>query len=395
MRILYYDWDEFNGEDCRDAMKRLGHEVETIKVDLSGFEVTPEIEKKFKAQFDRKDSTGKRYFDLVYSFDYYPNISEVCQKYGVPYVSWVFDCPHYTLDSHTITNPVNHVYVFDKWLYGQFRDKGVKTVNYSPLGVNAQRLEAMCREIDEETGRNIVYWHDVSFLGSLYDNEFNFYDQVKYLPPELKQYMDIVIEAQEKIYGHDLFTDEKAVTQAHIDRLRKYIKFEQTGKYEIDYDNVIRDVLRKKVTVNERRKILERMGEHFDTVIYTNPDAKPVAGVSNLGIADYSTKMPKVFHKSKINLNIGLRCILSGVSLRVVDVLAAGGFLLTTYTDEIAEYFEDGKDLAIARTPEELISKAAYYLEHDEERKEIARNGQKKVFEEFAYTKLLPDILKI
>ena len=395
MRILYYDWDEFNGEDCRDAMIRLGHEVETIKGNLSSFEVTPEIEALFKKRFDRTDKDGKRHFDLVYSFDYYPNISEICQRYDMPYVCWVFDCPHYTLDSHTNNNPVNHIYVFDRQLHDRLRGKGVSTVCYSPLGVNAKRLEKLCKDMDAETGGRIVYQHDVCFLGSLYDNEYNFYDQVKYLPPELKEYIDLVLMAQEKIYGHDLFTDEKAVTDEHIKRLGQYIRFENTGKYEIDYDNVLRDVLRKKVTVNERRHIMEQMGANFDTVIYTNPDAKPIEGVSNLGIADYSTKMPRVFRKSKINLNIGLRCILSGVSLRVMDVLAAGGFLLTTYTEEIAEYFEDGKDLAIARTPEEMIAKTAYYLEHEDERKQIAINGQKKVFEQFAYTKLLPKILKI
>ncbi len=395
MRILYYDWDEFNGADCRDAMKRLGHQVDTLRLNLQGFDLTPEIEGQFKKRFERKDDSGKRYYDQVYSFDYYPNISEACQKYDVPYVSWVFDCPHYTLDSHTLANPVNHVYVFDRLLYDSIRAKGIDTICYSPLGVNAERLSAFCDEMDAETDGRIVYQHDVCFLGSLYDNEFNFYDQVKYLPPELKEYIDLVIGAQEKIFGHDLFSDEKAVTDEHIKRLGQYIKFENTGKYEINYDNVIRDILRKKVTVNERRHILERMGENFDTVMYTNPDAKPVAGVSNLGIADYTTKMPKVFRRSKINLNIGLRCILSGVSLRVVDVLAAGGFLLTTYTEEIAEYFQDGVDLAIARTPDEMIAKAAYYLEHEEERQEIARNGQKKVFDEFAYTKLLPRILTL
>ncbi len=394
MRILYYDWDEFNGEDCRDAMTRLGHQVDTIKMNLSGFDLTPSIEAGFRSRFEKTDSDGKRYYDLVYSFDYYPNISEVCQKYNVPYVSWVFDCPHYTLDSHTTNNPVNHIYVFDRSLYQDMRKKGIETVNYSPLGVNDQRLSQLCEKLDNETGGNIVYQHDVCFLGSLYDNEFNFYDQVKYLPPDLKQYTDLVIQAQERIFGHDLFTDEKAFTNAHVANLRNYIKFEDTGKYEIDYDNVIRDVLRKKVTVNERRNILAEMGKHFDTVIYTNPDAKPIDGVCNLGIADYTTKMPLVFHRSKVNLNITLRCITSGVSLRVMDVLAAGGFLLTSYTPEIDEYFTDGEDLAIARTPEEMIQKTAYYLEHEEERKEIAMNGQKKVFEKFSYMKLLPGIIK-
>ena len=232
-------------------------------------------------------------------------------------------------------------------------------------------------------------------MGNLYDNEYNFYDKVEYLPPNLKEYIDTVITLQEKIYGHDLFTDEKAITSEHIKRLREYIRFEDTGNYDLDYDRVVRDMLRKKVTVNERRHILEKMGERFDTVLYTMPDAKDIEGVINLGIADYLTKMPQVFRRSKVNLNITLRSIISGVPLRVLDVLAAGGFLITTYQKEIDEYFENGKELVIAHTPEEMIELTSYYLEHEDERKAIAENGQKKVFEKFAYTKLLPKILEI
>ncbi len=393
MRILYYDWDEFNGEDCRDAMRRLGHQVDVFKLDMHGFDLTQEMDEKIRGLCDKKGTDGGRFYDLLFSFDFFPNISEACQKYGMPYVSWVFDCPHYTLDSHVTNNPVNRIFVFDSMLYKRLLGKGVSTVRYSPLGVNDKRLSELCQKLDDETGGEIVYEHDVSFLGNLYDNEFNFYDQVEYIPTDLKQYVDLVIKAQEKVFGHDLFTDEKAITQSHIDRLREYINFENSGKYELDYDEIIRDILRKKVTVNERHNILAEMGKRFDTVLYTMPGAKPIEGVCNLGVASYTDKMPRVFHRSKVNLNISLRSILAGVPLRVLDILAAGGFLITNYQSEIAEYFEDGVDLVIAGTPEEMVQKTAYYLEHDEERKQIAINGQKKVLENFAYTKLLPMIL--
>ncbi|MBR4831893.1 MAG: glycosyltransferase [Butyrivibrio sp.] len=393
MRILYYYWDEFNGEDCMDAMRRLGHEVDILRLELETFELTQEVDNRFKELLTKEDG-GKRYYDIVYSFDYYPCISDACQKYDTPYVSWVFDCPHYTLDSHTINNPVNRVFVFDRDLYKIMKSKGVDTIHYSPLGVNEKRLSQFCKDLDAEVDGRIVYQHDVTFLGNLYDNEYNFYDQVTYLPPELKEYIDSVIELQEMTYGHDLFTDEKTITPDHVKRLREYIKFERTGNYDLDYDSIILDMLRHKVTVNERRHILERMGERFDTFLYTPPGAKPIPGVKNMGVADYTTKMPLVFRRSKVNLNITLRSILSGVSLRVIDILAAGGFLITTYQKEIDEYFEDGVDLVLARTPEEMVEKTAYYLEHEDERKEIAATGQKKVFENFAYTKLLPNILE-
>ena len=97
MRILYYDWDEFNGEDCRDAMKRLGHEVETIRLDQLGGDLTPETQQEFKWRFDRRDDSGKRYFDLVYSFDYFPSISEVCQKYEIKISEYIFAIVKYLL----------------------------------------------------------------------------------------------------------------------------------------------------------------------------------------------------------------------------------------------------------------------------------------------------------
>ena len=394
MRILYYDWDEFNGEDCRDAMTRLGHEVETIRLDQLGGDLTPETQQEFKWRFDRRDDSGKRYFDLVYSFDYFPSISEVCRKYDIPYVSWVFDCPHYPLFSPSIHNEVNRIFVFDRDLYRKLKDRGVQTVHHCPLAVNAKRLSEVCQSLDGENGGEIEYLHDVCFLGSLYDNEFNFYDQWTGIPAEIKEYLEQVIQSQEKVFGYDLFSDERVLSGSDIERISDFINIEDTGRYRIDYSDVIRDIFRKKVTVNERRNILTEMGKHFDTVVYTNPDAALIPNVDNLGIVSYTDKMPEIFHRSRINLNISLRCITSGVSLRVMDVLAAGGFLLTTYTSEIAEYFQDGVDLAIARTPEEMIDKAEYYLTHEDQRKKIARNGQKKVFEKFAYTKLLPGVLE-
>ena len=403
MHILYYDWDEFNGEDCRDAMTRLGHQVDMIKVTMNGYDLTPEIERAFaeklgigEGQVALDGSASNCRYDMIFSFDFFPNISEICQKYGIPYVSWVFDCPHYTLDSHVTSNPMNRIYLFDKILYDQMMSKSTsKTFRYSPLAVNAERLSKLCQDMDAETGGRIVYQHDVCFLGSLYDNEYNFYDQVKYLPPYLKGYVDAVIAAQERVFGADFFTMDSIFSDDHVRQLREFIKFEETGKYEINYDNVIRDILRKKVTVNERHHILEQMGKRFDTVLYTHPGTKGVPGVSNLGRADYTNKMPMVFRRSKINLNITLRSILSGVPLRVVDIMAAGGFLITNYQEEIAEYFVDGQDLVIAYTPEDMLDKTAYYLVHEDERKEIALNGQRKVLESFAYTRLLPEILKI
>lgn len=392
MRILYYDWDEFNGEDCRDAMRRLGYQVDIQKSFENKYDVTPEIKKALSDRFDMAEKEGKPY-DLVFTFNFFMNVSDICEERGIKYVSWVFDSPHGPLLSGSVRNHVNRVYVFDSAIYNEMRQQGIETVRFSTLAVNSERLRKLCEEIDAETDGIKVYLHDVSFLGTLYDNEFNFYDQITTLPPELKAYIDAVISAQEKVFGIDLFTDEKMVNMDLLMRIRNYVAFEKSGKVDFDYDKVLMDMLRKKVTVNERRHILERMGQNFHTALYTQGSIRPIEGVVNLGFADYMNKMPTIFRRSKVNLNINLRTIREGIPLRVFDVLGAGGFLITGYQKGIAERFEDGKDLVMAQTPDDMVAKVDYYLKHDEEREKIARSGQQKVLKDYSYIKLLPDIL--
>ena len=392
MQILYYDWDEFNGEDCRDAMRRLGYEVEVYKSTRDVLDYTDELFQSVNARIQAAEKAGHP-FDLIFSFNFFPNLSEICAKINMRYVSWVFDCPHKTLCSYNVSNSVNEIHIFDRRMCDDLKEKGINTVRHTPLAVNEERLRKLCEDLDKETMGFRTYEHEVSFIGNLYDNEFNFYDQITTMPDALKNDVDAVINAQEKVFSVDFFTDESIVNTVHIKKIRDYISFENSGKYDINYDEVILDMLRKKVTVNERRHILEKMGERFDTVLYTAGDVRPIPGICNLGYADYTTRMPRVFRRSKINLNITLRSIRSGIPLRVLDVLAAGGFLITTTNPEIEENFEDGYDLAIARTPEEMLAKAEYYLEHDDERQQIAINGQKKVFDNYAYSRLLPQII--
>lgn len=75
--------------------------------------------------------------------------------------------------------------------------------------------------------------------------------------------------------------------------------------------------------------------------------------------------------------------------------MACGGFLLTNYQDEIAEYFVNGEELVIYSDLDDMCEKIKYYLEHDEERERIAKAGQAKVRELFSYDNRISDIAMI
>jgi len=87
--------------------------------------------------------------------------------------------------------------------------------------------------------------------------------------------------------------------------------------------------------------------------------------------------------QSKIILNItnsNFYSVETGLNLRVFEVLAAGGFLLTDHYEEIAGLFEIGKEIETYASASELKQKIEYYLSHEEERMKIAAAGMKKFY---------------
>lgn len=68
---------------------------------------------------------------------------------------------------------------------------------------------------------------------------------------------------------------------------------------------------------------------------------------------------------------------------------------MTNYQEEIAECFEDRKDLVMWGSQEELTDLCGYYLTHEEERKQIARNGYEKVCRDFSYDVQVQKMLRV
>ena len=89
--------------------------------------------------------------------------------------------------------------------------------------------------------------------------------------------------------------------------------------------------------------------------------------------------MPKIFNLSKINLNMTMRPIETGLPLRIFDILSSGGFCMTNFQEELLDMFTIGEDIEAYSSIEELVDKCGYYLEHDDIRRNIAARGYEKV----------------
>lgn len=95
-----------------------------------------------------------------------------------------------------------------------------------------------------------------------------------------------------------------------------------------------------------------------------------------------------------MNLNISLKTIRTGIPLRVLDILASGGFVISNFQEELAEYFRLGEEIITYGDIEELYYLVNYYLQHEEERKEIAARGLQRVKEDFRFEERMKVILE-
>lgn len=68
---------------------------------------------------------------------------------------------------------------------------------------------------------------------------------------------------------------------------------------------------------------------------------------------------------------------------------------MTNYQAELPEFFVENKDFVCFDGEKDLVEKTLYYLSHEEERKEIARNGYEKVKRYHTYRIRLEEMLKI
>lgn len=394
MKLILYSWNANNEQVLADNLIHMGFEIAWFRKKCRHYTRDMELAMEMIPYIHAQKA------EAVLSFNYFPVISMICSTCQIPYYAWVYDCPHFTLYARQIFMPCNHIGVFDREMGEYLKAYGVETVYHVPLATDTEYFEDRIQQASKEKRQK--YASDVSFVGSLYTGEYDYYDH--FFEEEKKHRKNQggesehecgMIDTRHALFKYDaLMTREyKEKIQLNQDLIVK--KMRENGLllgedyFAKEEDIFIPAVWEKKITVDERRILLTEISRmrKIKFKLYTGSD---VAKVSELnacacGSVDYHTEMPLVFAESKINLNITLRSIHSGIPLRVLDIMACGGFVLTNWQPEIEEYFAEDEEIVTFRSMEECLNKITYYLSHDEERIRIAAAGQKKVREIFSY----------
>ena len=197
MRILFLDWPCFGKVDTQFTLEQAGHKFVPF--------FHPDYQERESKAFDEAftNFVGDTYYDCCFSFNYFPVVSNNCQKLGIKYISVIYDSPYLMLYSYTLVNPVNYVFMFDKQEYLRLKNGGIPTVYYTTLPCNSTIIDYLMQKTFDQEKLSA----DVSFVGSLYNEDHNFFDRLTNINDYTRGYLDAIMESQLKVYGYNFIED--------------------------------------------------------------------------------------------------------------------------------------------------------------------------------------------
>lgn len=386
-KVLYLQWDCFCEEYICDSFKRAGMTVEMYPLPYG--KVSMRHDEEFESELAAHISAPE--YEFVFSFNFFPAVALACNHANIRYVSWTYDSPFMYLYSETIMLPTNLAFVFDKATVDVLQKVGVNTVHYLPMAAPVAYYDSLY----SSAAIRKKYQSDVSFVGSLYtEARQDLMKQLQGVSPAVMQYLDMLIEMQLQSYAMPIMEQFlKPEIVAEMQRVCPIsLDDDEFQTIEWMYANYF---LARQATARERTMLIEHIGNAHSLKLYTPEPTPQFPDVMNMGPVDYCGVMPHVFKNSKINLNISLKSIYSGIPLRAFDIMGCGGFLISDFQPDFGGLFIPDEDYIFYTTPEDLYGKIAYYLEHEDQRTAIAKKGYEKVREAHTYDHRVSQILSM
>lgn len=375
-RILFFQWHSFMNGGIEKALKKL-----EIAYDIFFYQFTDwEQDEVFCEKFRKQINAGG--YKCVLSVNFAPLISNICEEMGMPYISWVYDSPLHIRNTEPMKNSCNRIYFFDRGQAACYEKVGI-CAKHLPLAVDTE----IFGKVIGDKGK--LSTAEISMVGQLYQTDYRYFTAP--LGEYLKGYLEGIINSQMKVYGGYLIPE--MVSDELLDNMNEvYQKVASDGfqmeRRELEY------MLAQEVTGRERYLALALLSKRFGVEVYSGDRDERLKNIVFHGYADYNLQMPKIFAESRINLNISLKTIRTGIPLRVLDIMGCGGFVISNYQQEIVEYFHVGEECEVYESLEDLVLKAEFYLNNEEVRQRIAVAGWERVKRDFSFEERINKLLK-
>lgn len=112
------------------------------------------------------------------------------------------------------------------------------------------------------------------------------------------------------------------------------------------------------------------------------------------GYVENQKELSEIFISSKVNIDIA-SIHPKDINYRCLEILSAGGFLISEYNENIVKHFDEGKELEIFKNDDDLIDKINFYFKNLNLAQMIAVKGRRNAVNNFSYTDILKSIIKV
>lgn len=355
--------------DCAEALQALGLRVTTLALNEDNVMALMSV---------RPD------YVLTINFNQY--ISEVCELLRIPYLAWVIDTPCYPIYDKAINHSHSFTFIYDAAVARGLRQSGVRQVYHLPVAANLERIDQIeCQPQDSSFG------NDISFVANLTRSEYRT-SILPHLSPQTGERCQRLIDSLGQAEG---FLNLSAqLSNELIGAIEQESRYPLAGDHYLSVAQKLAYLLGREHSWQERIDVIQQLEKRFAVAVYGNDEWQSQVD-SHVGHADHFIEMPRIFQRSKINLNIIRSFVESGLPMRVFDVLSCGGFLVSNDKDDLHRLFTNGKDLVIYRDTQDLLEICGYYLEHEEERRAIARQGRATLAQNHTFVQRMTEMLMI
>ncbi|WP_418791010.1 glycosyltransferase family protein [Phosphitispora sp. TUW77] len=383
--IVVFEHVTFADDIC-EAFTELGLKVAKLKLDPDPAKLT-EVLKKRAPRF-------------LFSINFDPYILQIAEFLKLPYVSWTVDTPCFSLFNEKNKSPWALLFVYESEVCERLRKNGFDNVYYLPAAANSARFDRVL-----SSGADVErYSCDISFVGTTgVVNEYRkfFLDHVDgYLKDLINRISVDQLNRPERYLVPELIKSYSEKNSIDItSQVYEKSLIRLGGENYIPDDERFAVVLAKEICSYWRKKIISRIAGSHEIHVYGDAEwglFEPApSGLKYCGQARHFEDLPGIYKGSKINLNLTRIYVESGLPMRVFDVLASGGFLLTNHKNDLDRLFKPGREMVEFYDDKEMMEAIEYYLEHEGERQEIAARGYVAVKERHTFEHRMREVLEI
>ncbi|MCP4213446.1 MAG: glycosyltransferase, partial [bacterium] len=298
---------------------------------------------------------------FVLAVNFSAELAFLCSKKGVPYVSWTIDpLSKQRLTLLEGTDPALCLaYAHRQKLVERLRRQGIEDAEFLPLAAPGD-----LRKPIRDEHKLAPYCCPVSFVGNALVDEQEM----------LKERLDQLGLHETLRLSIDEWLQEFAAGKA--DQWNFY-GFMETGA---DIPSWLKQSLKKNIPLPKLSELfngalssllrIRRTRELQPSGIRVYGRKKWAQFIDNYhGVADHGEELTLIYNASTINLDIPRVYQRDIVTMRVFDILASGGLLLTEPAADLLDLFSDGVHLLTYKNTGEAVKLLRYYREHPKKKK--------------------------